>query len=170
MTRDNTIPLLSDNFLRAITGEAVGFTGSRLDRPEAGEHICEVIETLGERCAAFVTAACVGMDERIGMAAAIQWPEHHHIIIVPADRSRVCAWWRSPMFRHLPHLEVIEMPPHTKYAHRNQRVVSATKGLVGYPEYAENDTRSKRSGSWQTIRMARAQHSVRPVAFPLEAL
>ena len=47
------------------------------------------------------------------------------------------------------------MPWGTTYADRNYQLVHRGTMLFGFPAYPEKDPRSARSGSWQTIRMAR---------------
>lgn len=44
------------------------------------------------------------------------------------------------------------------YRLRNQDIVNACDVLVACVRWPEDDRRSKRSGTWQTIRMARAAH------------
>ena len=45
--------------------------------------------------------------------------------------------------------------PRKLYADRNHDIVNACELLIACPAYPENDKRSTRSGTWQTIRMAR---------------
>ncbi len=40
------------------------------------------------------------------------------------------------------------------YAARNQDIVDASQKLIAAPRYPEKDERSKRSGTWQAVRMA----------------
>src|SRR5262249_19060923 len=73
-----------------------------------------------------------------------------HIVVVPADRSRVDPWWEG-----CPEVTVIEMPEGTTYRDRNAALVARSAAVFGLPAYPEDDPRSRRSGTWQTIRMAR---------------
>lgn len=43
------------------------------------------------------------------------------------------------------------------YAERNQNIVNAATHLIGGPLYHRDDTRSLRSGTWMTLRMAHRQ-------------
>jgi hypothetical protein len=101
----------------------------------------------------FVTGGCVGLDHFAGITLLGLFPKKQHIVIVPANRSRVAAWWRG-MEGH-PTLDVREMSPGTDYKARNQAIVATSDLLVAWPEYAEFDRRSFRSGTWQTVRLAR---------------
>lgn len=47
-----------------------------------------------------------------------------------------------------------EFMPRQEYAARNLSVVQAATFMVGGPMYPEKDERSRRSGTWQTLRMA----------------
>jgi hypothetical protein len=42
------------------------------------------------------------------------------------------------------------------YAERNQDIVDASDVLLAAPEFPEKDDKSKRSGTWQTVRKADA--------------
>jgi hypothetical protein len=54
-----------------------------------------------------------------------------------------------------PQITLIEMPAGTDYADRNAELVKRGAVLHGFPAYTEDDRRSRRSGTWQAIRMAR---------------
>lgn len=116
----------------------------------------------------FVTGACIGLDVAVGDLLLRMYPCTQHTVVVPADRSRIKAWWRS--YPASANLTVIEMPPGTDYRDRNARMISLSSVLVGYPQYERTDPRSRRSGSWQTIRMAEQMHKVRPVVRTLEGM
>lgn len=158
---------------RETLGRVVGFTGSRQEpTPEQwARHLYPHLGQLGY-ASGFVTGGCVGIDHIVGRWLFHHYPERHHTVVVPADRSRVAAWWRH----YLPggagpvatNLTVIEMPPGTDYRSRNVRLVGLCEILIGYPQYGEGHPRSQRSGSWQTLRLARQQHLTRPLAYALE--
>jgi hypothetical protein len=101
----------------------------------------------------YVTGACIGGDAFIGRWLHANRPDAVHMVIVPADRSRVDWWWADAGG---PPVTVIEMPPGTTYADRNARLVSEADVVFGFPAYPEGDPRSARSGTWQTIRLSRA--------------
>lgn len=144
----------------------VGFTGTRRNLRAAEEFIIrDVLDHLGD-WHGFVTGACVGIDTFIGRHLVETFPEHRHIVYVPANRSRVCRWW--PPFGGL--VEVREMPPDTSYEDRNRAIVGSSTYLIGIPEYTEHEPRSRRSGTWQTIRMARRIHQMDPAVITLASL
>lgn len=128
---------------------AISFTASRdLDEPGQGV-ILNVLATLPP-AGRYITGAAVGGDTFIGRSLYEQYPDGWHTVIVPADRSRVDPWWES-----CPGVEVLEMLPGTTYADRNEVLVDLGTMVCGFPAYPEDDRRSRRSGTWQTIRMGR---------------
>lgn len=133
----------------------VGFTGSRVASSAARDLVDEmVMMTPGDE---FRSGACIGVDEAVARAVAVHFdPERvRNVVIVPADRSRV-----SPEFldwcRRTPGVVLQYMPDGTTYRARNIEIVRGCDLLVGFPSFSETD--SPRSGSWQTIRFARAQN------------
>ena len=75
------------------------------------------------------------------------------MVVIPADRSQTDPWW-EPVIARGGSVTLIEMPPDTSYADRNTEIVHQSDAIVGFPAYPENDQRSLRSGTWQTVRMA----------------
>ena len=131
---------------------SVGFTASRyLDGK--GEQV--ILGVLAGVPAAdrYVTGGCIGGDAFIGRWLLRNRPDAEHVVVVPADRSRVDPWWltaEGPVER----ITFILMPPGTTYADRNKRIVAESTYLYGFPSYVEGDRRSRRSGTWQTLRMS----------------
>lgn len=103
----------------------------------------------------YVTGGAIGGDAFIGRWLALNHPEAEHVVIVPADRSRVDPWWLEPGVRCSALVEIIEMPEGTTYADRNWQVVQRGTMVYALPAYPEDDPRSLRSGTWQAARMAR---------------
>lgn len=133
----------------------IGFTSSRSLSPAQQKFIVASLESLVAQVPqadGWVTGACVGGDALIGRTLARLRPNDTHIILVPADRSRVAYWWDSLEFQRV----VINMPAGTTYKDRNSCIVYHSDAVVGYPQFPEKDPRSLRSGTWQTIRMAQA--------------
>ncbi len=126
--------------------ESIGFTGTRSVSMVELPRIRQIVEALPEDTYV-VTGACVGVDAAIARVAR-QRGLHVHTI-VPADRSRVDPLWRDYC------ITSEEMPSGTTYRDRNARIVELSSRLIGIPSHAEHDPESRRSGSWQTIRMAR---------------
>ncbi len=134
-----------------------GFSGSRVVN---NEQMAVIKRTLAELPPGdeYTTGACVGVDDLVGRWC---WRHHSsalHRVIVPANRSRVASWWLDQMVVDpLDEEDIVveEMPAGTTYKDRNQRIVDCSDILLAFPAYAENDPKSSRSGTWQTIRMAR---------------
>lgn len=101
----------------------------------------------------YVTGAAVGIDSFIGAAMARLRPDATHRVIVPANRGQVDPWWNR---QSLPTRFVLQyMPEHTTFRDRNAAIVARATELYAYPMFGESDVRSRRSGTWQTVRMAR---------------
>ena len=131
---------------------AVAFTASRVLSPEAaGGVVTSVLAVHVPHADRYVTGGCIGGDAFIGRWLYVNRPEARHAVVVPADRSRVDEWWAGL------DVELIEMPAGTSYADRNARLVAEAEGgaVFAFPLHPEHDPRSRRSGSWQTVRMAR---------------
>jgi hypothetical protein len=114
--------------------------------PVQEEIIARVLGDLPEGCS-IVTGACVGVDS----FAARYAKQHGRAVftIVPADRSRVDPDWKDwcDMYH--------QMPVGSTYRDRNQMLVSeGSGGLRAFPEAPEHAPESRRSGTWQTIRLA----------------
>lgn len=134
----------------------VSFTAAR-DLDDGGrEVILNVLITAVPLADRYITGGCIGGDAFIGRWLLEHRPEAEHVIIVPADRSRVDRWWFSVgSFSPGTSLEIIRMPAGTTYADRNYQLVQRGTMMFGFPAYPEHDPRSLRSGTWQTIRMSR---------------
>jgi hypothetical protein len=105
-------PGLSSQVWPPSRKEIIGWSGSRLDPLLNDRHSTLVqsrLTRIGRSPRGFVTGACVGIDQRVGV-------------------------WLARVF----------------------------------PQYPEDHPKSQRSGTWQTIRMARAAHATAPFVFPLE--
>lgn len=102
----------------------------------------------------FVYGGACGGDAAIAIWLTHQGPKALHHVIIPANRSQVMEWWKLPNAAEpWPILEY--MPDGTTYKQRNQKIVNTINRLIAFPEYREEDPRSIRSGTWQTIRMAK---------------
>jgi hypothetical protein len=105
----------------------------------------------------YVTGACMGIDALVGATLAALRPDALHLVIVPGNHNRIDRWWEhTPTAWAKP--VVLFMPPVTNYAMRNLAIVSASDELVAFPAWPESDPRSRRSGTWQTVRMARERN------------
>jgi hypothetical protein len=131
---------------------AVSFTAAR-DLDDGGRAVILNVLAGVPFADRYVTGGAIGGDAFTGRWLALNRPDAWHTVIVPADKSRVDPWWLTVPSSVL--LEVVPMPPGSTYADRNAEIVKQGTMLFGFPAYPEDDPRSVRSGSWQTIRMAR---------------
>jgi hypothetical protein len=148
-----------------------GFTASRqdpLNDPDATFVYLDALGSLPRTPNGLVTGACIGGDRRIGVWLQMNYAHVPHLILVPADRSRVFDWWSEFITDGASNITVRQMPAGSTYADRNRAIVENSTLLVGFPLHGEGDSRSARSGTWQTIRMARTAHQTGPFIFPLE--
>lgn len=130
---------------------SVSFTASRTLSPQAADGaVTSVLVAHVPPADRYLTGACTGGDAFIGRWLYWNRPEAEHVVIVPADRSRVAAWWHE-----VNGVTVIEMPPGTTYADRNARLVAEAGAVFAFPSHPESDPQSLRSGTWQTVRMSR---------------
>lgn len=139
----------------------LAFSGSR-DRMDESEQFfwLDFLQGLGG-WKGFITGGCVGFDDFVGRTLVEIFPTHEHIVYVPADRTRVAAWWRDPTLA--PFVEVREMAPGTTFEDRNTAMVNHAAALVAKPKYGPKDARGRRSGTWMTVGIARKQ--MKPVIF-----
>jgi hypothetical protein len=146
--------------------EAVSFTAARdwdaRSAPVALNVLAQVPPTRR-----YITGGCRGGDAFLGLYLACAFPRAWHVVVLPANRSQVDPWWEP--FLHLPpapgrprpeNLIFIEMPPGSTYEDRNAELARRGTVTYGLPAYPEDDPRSARSGTWQTIRMARAARTL----------
>ncbi len=99
-----------------------------------------------------ITGGCQGGDAWLGRWLSYHWLMAEHVIVVPADRSRVDPWWETVRARRI---TLVEMPPGTSYRDRNAELVRRGDQVLGFPAYPEDNPRSVRSGTWQTLRLGR---------------
>ncbi len=134
-----------------MNAAVIAFTASRTGFSPPPPVVAEVLSALPE-AEWYVTGACQGGDAFIGSWLYDRYPGTQHVVIVPADRSRVDPWW---LLVSGPPVTVIEMPPGSTYAMRNAALVHRGDCLIAFPAWPEAKSGSARSGTWQTVRMAR---------------
>lgn len=100
----------------------------------------------------FVSGACVGWDAVFGSTMALTYPDKEHVVVVPADQSRVETWWHAfdPGL-----VKVVYMDDDTSYRDRNTEIVRLSSQLFYCADYPEDHPKSQRSGTWMTVRIAR---------------
>ena len=129
---------------------SVAFTASRALSPQAASGIVTSVLTVHVPPAdRYLTGGCTGGDAFIGRWLYRHRPDAEHAVVVPANRSLVDEWWAGLG------VTVIEMPPGTSYGRRNARLVIEADAVFAFPAYPEDDIRSLRSGTWQTVRQSR---------------
>lgn len=146
-------------FEKAANGDGVvhlGFTGTRNLSAFGKEAIVDTIRGFAEFCdltgvrLEIVHGGCVGADTFAGESGLIfsgaGAPIDVHTCL-PEDMSRVPADWRMKChtYEHVP----------GGYRARNKAIVRRADVLFGVADYPEHHGRSKRSGTWMTIRIGR---------------
>lgn len=128
-----------------------GVTGSRkIQTQQQREHIREVIYLYAiPGVDSLVHGCCVGVDRECAMAA-VDHDLKRIVALVPPNRSLVSDVARAASD------EIVEITDGPDgYKRRNQEIVNRSDVLLAFPMYPENHPLSRRSGTWQTIRMAR---------------
>jgi hypothetical protein len=114
--------------------------------PVQEQIIARVLDDLPNYCT-IVTGGANGVD-----AFAARWAKQSHravYTILPADHAQIDPDWAQWCDMYL------QMAPGTTYRDRNLKLVQeGMGGLRGFPAFAESAPESKRSGTWQTIRLA----------------
>lgn len=143
------ITLTTDNLLFSY---GISFTGTRyltsitkkLMEERFIENLSYYAQFINKR---FIFGASIGVDTFAGKLVRKYLSSSKLVVVVPSDRSRVdysFEEWAD---------EVYYMPTQSTYRHRNQMLVNMCSDLSAYPSDIEKT--SVRSGTWQTIRMAR---------------
>ncbi len=135
----------------------IGFTGTRSIAGREDE-IAAWLDTLAMPGSEFTTGACVGFDAFVARYLLSRFPNATHRLVVPANRSQI-----DPnllivfMAQTVPGKHIVEyMEDGTTYKQRNQRILHHSDHLVALSDYPEKHGRSTRSGTWQTVRLARS--------------
>lgn len=132
-----------------MSGLVLGVSGSR-------EALSEIwYPTVSERVyraklagyTRLVQGACKGIDE-IALMAGRYHRLHTHSIL-PTMRGSLARTWKvySDSYE--------ESPAGSSFLERDQLIVDQSDALLALPLYREDHPKSKRSGTWATIRMAR---------------
>lgn len=131
----------------------VGFTGTRNLNGDGEEAVVELIESctlwggpvgLANNGLELVHGACVGADAYASWTAhEAQWAVH---AVLPEDKSRVDPEWRR---------WATSWEEGGIYRVRNKKIVQRADVLFVLADYPERHPKSRRSGTWQTCRMAK---------------
>jgi len=149
-----TLALLLGEAQRGDGVLRVGFTGTRHLEESGREALLFTVRGLSEACQLagleleVIQGGCVGADTFVANAAsllaALFAPVTVHTVL-PEDMSRVPPEWRS----HCHTYETVTGP----YRNRNKAIVKRARCLFGVADYPEEHGKSRRSGTWMTIRM-----------------
>lgn len=131
--------------------DAIAWLESRYEVTAGREVILNVLTTGIPLAARYFTGGAIGGDAFIGRWLFVNRPEAEHHVIVPGNKSQVDPWWLQVDGI----VRITMMPSFSTYENRNAELVAEGVAVCGFPAYEEHDRRSRRSGSWQTIRMAR---------------
>lgn len=128
----------------------IGFTATRHVRGESDEAVIDrvLLDLWSEGIRDIVTGGCYGGDAVIAAAAKARGFRVHTVL--PAVMAQVDGRWKE----HCTTWEQTAMTAEP-YRTRNERIVALADRLVAFPERAEDDPRSRRSGTWMTVRIAR---------------
>ena len=129
------------------TPPVVAFSGSRHGLNHAQIARIERIVLALSRDTLIVTGACMGVDACVAMTAFDAGYRVH--TVVPYEFNY--RYYDRDYAQHCQTSEFVRT-----YADRNARMVElSTDGLIAFPLFPEDDRRSRFSGTWQTVRMAR---------------
>jgi hypothetical protein len=100
----------------------------------------------------FVSGGCRGWDAIYGETLALKYRDKKHVVIVPANRSQVDPWWEK---FEIGYVQVVYMDDETDYRRRNEEIVRWSSQLFYCADYPEDHGKSRRSGTWMTVRIAK---------------
>lgn len=139
--------------------EKVGWTGARDMTPAMQAWIDRTVQALPDDTVV-ITGGCVGVDAYVARIASCRGLHVHTIL--PANRREVDPDWQRYCLTYQ------AMPPGTTYRERNMAIVNAADRMVAVPRYDEAHPRAIRSGTWMTIRLARATRKPLDIFVPDE--
>lgn len=140
-----------------ITDYHIGVSGRRGGMTPAQEHAFfgEMIAEIRNGATHVHHGACTGLDQFVHFQLSRNWTTW--TVVHPPEDTKY-----SAMSRLLRHVRRTDLEPKV-YAARNSDIVDGlmpdgtthqVRTLLAAPAYPEDDKRSQRSGTWQTVRMA----------------
>lgn len=129
----------------------VGITGTRQTEKTDLWIIESALAIIPDK-AMIVVGGCIGANALVA-ETSFHWGFYVHAVLPSIERGK---FFDQHIFNYCHSWE--EMPPGipgNAYRERNQRIVNYANVLFSFPELPEDHGRSKRSGTWMTIRMAR---------------
>jgi hypothetical protein len=131
--------------------EVYAFTGTREPPEDWTPWVADLVDAL-PRGAIVVVGACRGLDALVAYMATERGLWVH--AVVPGCTG---PWLDPDWRRHCTSHE--RMPPDATFRQRDERVVALAAifegWLIAVPRWPEDDPRSRRSGTWMTVRFAR---------------
>jgi hypothetical protein len=133
--------------------KSAGVSGTREEMTSEQQHafFALIIDAIRLGVTEFHHGACTGADAFVHFHLQRQMVMTH---VHPATDTE-----HSAMGFLVRHNRRVDHDP-KPYAERNQDIVNASDVLIAAPRYAEKDPRSKRSGTWMTVRKAAAAHKL----------
>ncbi len=133
----------------------LGFTGTRsVGGYESDIH--DFLDQFIEKGTEFTTGACTGFDSIAARFFINAKPEATHRLIVPSNRRQIDANLLTVFGAWPTGWALVEyMPKTSDYRDRNVRILDYADKLIAVAEYPEDHGKSTRSGTWQTVRLAR---------------
>lgn len=127
----------------------IAFTGTRKLQPGDAAKIAAVIEALPQD-AELITGACVGVDAHIARVGHALYRQVH--TVVPSNGSQVDPAW----MHYCTSATVLGPGAPEPYRERNEYMVERCDRLIAFPDREESHGSQRRSGTWMTVRIARA--------------
>lgn len=134
------------------------FTASREVESSDRVTIAARLSTLDPPPSVVVTGGARGGDEYIAKLSSVMYPEAQQWVLFPSQANVSVARSLQEFFESEKTVHRFESVPGT-HRDRNVRIVEMAKAghLVGFPKYRESHPKSERSGTWQTIRLAKVR-------------
>lgn len=143
----------------------MGFTGTRSVPFDRVADVLAFLTRESHEFDEFTTGACTGFDAIAAHYLIDQNPNALHRLVVPANRSQVDGEIIERFRRLEDDRHVIEyMPEGTSYRERNERILDHSDALLAVADHPEIHSKSVRSGTWMTVRIARRR------GIPIEGL
>lgn len=127
-----------------------GFTAARDVRYP--DEITAALKDIGGDEHTYVTGGARGGDAIIGEWLFDNYPGAKHLVLLATKKDETSWWWEG---KHNDSIRVVKPNSLFSYRERNLAIVSRSEVLYAFPGYQEEHPQAQRSGSWQTIRMAR---------------
>jgi hypothetical protein len=127
--------------------ETVTFTGARDITESEALRVIQAVFALPEHTR-IISGGALGVDTVAALAVVMsQTHRMLHVVLPCTTEPRDVGWLEAASTWE-------RMPPGTTFKQRDARMVEVGDRVIAFPLYPENDPRSKRSGTWMTVRLA----------------